>query len=117
MGLLDGRVPIPQQPAGKRVDTAQIRPFHVPAVNGIHLTIASPNLITFTDIQISASPDTHEWVVEMTPPVVRAGDAAMNTIEVAQQRFVEVAYPRTLKAGHFSITQWKSAFTKTRMML
>jgi len=30
----------------------------------------------------------------------------MTTIEVAQQRFVEVAYPRTLKAAHKAFKSW-----------
>ena len=30
----------------------------------------------------------------------------MNTIEAAQERFVEVAYPRTLKAAHKAFKSW-----------
>ena len=73
---------------------------------GVNLTIASPNLITFTHIHYPASTDTPEWVVEMTHPAIRSGDAAMNTIQAAQERFVEVAYPRTLKAAHKAFKSW-----------
>src|SRR4051812_43926857 len=30
----------------------------------------------------------------------------MTTIQAAQERFVEVAYPRTLKAAHIAFTSW-----------
>jgi hypothetical protein len=38
--------------------------------------------------------------VEMTHRAINSGDAAMNTIQVTQERFVEVAYPRALKEAH-----------------
>jgi hypothetical protein len=48
-------------------------------------------LITSSHIQLPASPDTGEAVVEMTCPAIRSGDAAWTTIETVQERFVEVA--------------------------
>jgi hypothetical protein len=42
----------------------------------------------------------------MTHPVIRSGDAAMNTIQAAQERFVEVAYPKALKAAHKAFRSW-----------
>ena len=66
----------------------------------------SSSLITSIHIQLPASPDTGEVVVEMTLPVIRSGDAAMTTIEVAQERFVEVAYPTTLRAAHKAFKSW-----------
>jgi hypothetical protein len=37
---------------------------------------------------------------------IRSGDAAMMTIKVAQERFVEVAYPTTLRAAQRAFKSW-----------
>jgi hypothetical protein len=63
-------------------------------------------LITSLHIQLPPSTDTGEAVVEMTRPAVKSGDAAMTTIEVAQERFIEVAYPSTLRAAHRAFKSW-----------
>jgi len=42
----------------------------------------------------------------MTHPAIRSGDAAMMTITVAQERFVAVAYPRTLRAAQRAFKSW-----------
>jgi hypothetical protein len=42
----------------------------------------------------------------MTHPAIRSGDAAMTTIEVAKERFVEVAYPTTVRAAHRAFKSW-----------
>jgi len=42
----------------------------------------------------------------MTHPAIRSGDAAMTTIEVAQERFVEVAYPTTVRAAQRAFKSW-----------
>jgi hypothetical protein len=89
-------VPILRRPAGRRVDASQqsnkkaISPSLAPAVNGRHRNVASPNLITVLYLHISASSDTTLVVVDMTHPAIRSGNAALTTIEVAQERFVEV---------------------------
>ena len=52
----------------QRSNETVISPSLILPVNGWQLTIASPNLITFTYIHIPASTDTAEGVVEMTHP-------------------------------------------------
>jgi hypothetical protein len=66
----------------------------------------SSPLITSVHIHLLASPDTNEVVVEMTRPVIRSGDATMTTIEVAQERFVAVAYPTTMRAAQRAFKSW-----------
>jgi len=42
----------------------------------------------------------------MTHLAIRSGDAAMMTITVAQERFVQVAYPTTLRAAQRAFKSW-----------
>jgi hypothetical protein len=64
------------------------------------------HIISFADVQIGASSDTAEWVVEMTHTVAGSGDATMSTIQLEQERFLALAYTRTLRSAEKAFKSW-----------